>query len=116
MRNRNPTILSAAIFVYIYICCEENVLLSLLAMNNVKQQKPQEDVRGGGGRQTLEEENVEVNIIFGCYSQIMEMQRAAMIGAVCCQNEDAEDFILAGIEVFPVVRMPRMLLHCVKKS
>lgn len=46
----------------------------------------------------------------------MEMQRAAMIGAVCCQNEDAEDFILAGIEVFPVVRMPRMLLHCVKKS
>lgn len=26
----------------------------------------------------------------------MEMQRAAMIGAVCCQNEDAEDFILAG--------------------
>lgn len=46
----------------------------------------------------------------------MEMQAAAMAGVVCCQNEGAEDFILTGIEVFLVALMPRMLLHCVKKS
>lgn len=56
--------------------------------------------------------NTKVNIIFGCYSQVMEMQ----IVAVCCQNGDAENFILAGIGIFQLAPMTSMPLHCAKES
>lgn len=56
--------------------------------------------------------NTKVNKIFGCYSQIMEIQ----IVAVWCQNEGAENFILAGIRIFQLALMPRMLLLCAKQS
>lgn len=36
--------------------------------------------------------------------------------AVCCQNEGAENFILAGIGIFQLALMPRMPLRCVKES
>ena len=47
-------------------------------------------------RQTREEENIEVNVIFVCCSLVVDVHGAALVGTASCRNRGVKGNVSAG--------------------